>query len=166
MSLNKRLISNQLKRLETLYNLSAVNSDIEHQNFYSKLAILECAGWVEDCMDLIAQKHVTRGHVRNRATQDHIKYIVDHTYGFEYERHFKRMLCQIIGVVKFYKIEKSIDSIILSTFTGALDSLKVLRDGHAHTYILRASQPFYDPSWTLGVFANLYPGLKEFYNKI
>lgn len=166
MSLKKPVIQKQLNRLEYLYSSASNSSDIEHQKYYSKLALLECAGWVEESMDVIARKSMTRRRVRNRTVIDYMEDIIKHNYGFGYEKNFKSVLCRLIGAVEFNKVEKSVDPIILSNLIGALETLKAMRDVHAHTYILNTSAQFYSPSWVLSAFKNLYNGLVEFHNKI
>ncbi len=166
MALRKLVILRQLSRLENLYSTASIRLDIEHQRYYSKLALLECAGWIEESMDLIVRRCVSIRRVRSRPVIDYIENLIEYNYGFDYKKNFKKILCQTIGVVEFNKIERSIDSITLSNFIGALTTLKTIRDTHAHTYILNTPAPFHSPSWVRSTFTNLYNGLVEFYNKV
>ena len=131
--------------------------------FYSKLAILELCGWIEESMDDIvlgcARRHLTE--------QDNItfveKQIVRRTHGFDYDMHFRQMLIQLLGVINVEKIEKIVDQGKLMKLRAALDGLKKVRDPEAHKHIKGVTRHIDAPSLTRAQFPALYDGLREFH---
>ena len=103
--ITKSYIKGNLERIERLYEKS---SDIQDGLFYSKLAILELCGWIEISMDDIilrlAKKHLKQS--KNIAFVE--KDVIRRTYGFDYSRHFRKMLINIIGITGVEKIEKKL----------------------------------------------------------
>jgi hypothetical protein len=88
--------------------------------FFSKLAILELCGWIEESMDDV----VTRCSARRLKLQANIehceKQIVKRTYGFDYQEHFRSMLIRLLGLINVEKIESRVDQQKLQRMTAAL----------------------------------------------
>lgn len=130
--------------------------------FYSKLAVLELCGWIEESMDDV----VLRCARRNLKNQVNFKYvrndIVKRTSGFDYEYHFRRMLIQLLGIINVERIEKNVDQRKRLELTATLGVLKTVRDAEAHTHIKGVTRQINAPSVTLGQFTSLYDGLVEF----
>ncbi len=130
--------------------------------FYSKLAVLELCGWIEESMDDVVLR-CARRHLRNQANFTYVQNeIVKRTYGFDYEQHFRRMLIQLLGVVNVERIEKSVDQSKRLKLAATLDALKKVRDAEAHTHIKGVTRQINAPSVTLSQFTALYDGLIEF----
>ncbi|WP_428683653.1 hypothetical protein [Sphingopyxis sp.] len=156
--ISKTYILANLRRLDAAYSQSTHQ---KHAFYFSKLAILELCGWIEMSMDDIVMCHCRR-NVREQKYRDYVqRQIVDRTYGFDYERHFKSMLIRLVGVIAFEKIERNISVPVQTRFIAELGNLKSLRDGLAHTYAKHV--PMIDaPSTTTGRFTSLYAGLKAY----
>lgn len=88
--------------------------------------------------------------------------IIKSTFGFDYERHFKNMLMQVIGLINFERIEKKVDPITRTKFKSTLSSLKSIRDSEAHTHIKGVTRRINSPSITEKQFNDVYEGLREF----
>jgi hypothetical protein len=160
---SKTSILENLRRLDTLYHQNSAS--VKKSLFFSKLAILELCGWTEESMDDIIACCANR-KLKERNNQDQIKKRIENTYGFVYEKHFRRMLVELIGLINTERLEGKIDSIKFQNFKSTLGSLKGTRDIEAHTHIKGATRSIAAPSKTIGNFRNIYDGLKEFETKL
>ena len=88
--------------------------------------------------------------------------IVKHTYGFDYEKHFKKMLIQTIGLINVQKLEKQVDKTKQARLKSTLSTLKRMRDAEAHTHIKGVTRQINSPSVTLSQFPAIYEGLIEY----
>lgn len=130
--------------------------------FFSKLAILELCGWIEESMDDV----VTRCSARRLKLQANIehceKQIVKRTYGFDYQEHFRSMLIRLLGLINVEKIESRVDQQKLQRMTAALTTLKLQRNAEAHTHLKGTTRTINAPSVTITQFQPVYDGLREF----
>ena len=78
----KARIFKGLKTLDALYKRS---SHPLHALYYSKIAILELCGWIEESMDDIIKKCAKRKLNRTDNLQYIRKDVVKRTFGFEYD---------------------------------------------------------------------------------
>lgn len=153
-----------LRNLSQLDNAYRDAKSQKHALYFSKLAILELCGWIETSMDDIVLAHCKR----NVKLSVNSKYISDdvvkRTYGFDYQRHFRKMLISLIGIVACEKVEAQFSSQVHVTFTAQLNSLKLIRDRLAHTYLKGSAiaVSIDAPSVTKARFNDIYVGLKEF----
>jgi len=156
-------IEASLKSLNRTYQAS---SSAKHSLFYSKLAILELCGWIEESMDDIILR-CARRHLKNATNITFVEsQIVNRTYGFDYHKHFRRMLIQLLGVINVERIEKKVDQTKRAQLESTLAALKTVRDAEAHTHIRGATRNINAPSVTLSQFTTLYEGLHEFDTKL
>jgi hypothetical protein len=129
--------------------------------FYSKLAILELCGWIEGSMDDIvltcANRHLKHPSNLRRVERE----IVGKTYGFEYEKHFRNMLFQLVGTINVEKIERKFDPAKFQVLKSQLGVLKSIRDEEAHTHLKGVTKRLDAPSVTKGRFFLIYDGLKD-----
>lgn len=157
--ISRSYILDTLKSLDRRYNRA---TSLKESLFYSKLAILELCGWIEESMDDV----VLRCAYRHLTDKEYIKYfkeqIVDKTYGFDYHQNFRKMLIQLLGIINVEKIEKRVDASKQLRFTATLDGLKKVRNSEAHTHIKGVTRSINAPSITLSQFPALYNGLLEF----
>lgn len=148
-----------LNSLERSYNNAA---NLRSTHFYSKLALLELCGWIEESMDDIVLR-CARRHLKDRKN---IKFVADQTikrtYGFEYEKHFRKMLIHLFGIINTEKLERKVDQRKWQLFKAALNNLKTKRNTEAHTHIKGAMRHIDAPSITIAQFPALYDGLIEF----
>ena len=155
----KSYIKSNLKQLDRLYGSAGTQ---KKELYYSKLAMLELCGWLEESMDDVVQKCANRvlREVRNRNYV--AEKIVKPTYGFEYEKHFRKMLISVVGLLTIEKVEAKVDPVVYARFTSALGNLKVARNKEAHTHIKGVMRTIDAPSVTLRNFQYAYDGLKAF----
>jgi hypothetical protein len=153
--ITKTYISESLRQLDAGHR-KAKNQ--RHAYYFAKLAILEICGWVEMSMDDIILRHCAR-HLNDESNNKFIeKQVVNRTYGFDYDRHFRAMLIRLVGMVATEKIEMGISAATDAHFKAELTSLKAVRDQLAHTYVKRVGV-IDAPSRTRARFQPLYQGL-------
>lgn len=152
-------IESNLNQLDRLYNVAGTQ---KKELYYSKLAMLELCGWLEESMDDVVQKCANRTLKEQRNKNYVEKNIIKPTYGFEYDKHFKKMLMSVVGIVNVEKIESKVDPVIHARFISALGNLKVARNKEAHTHIKGVMRTIDAPSVTLSNFRYVYDGLKAF----
>ncbi|MBW9063833.1 hypothetical protein JNB71_10920 [Rhizobium herbae] len=156
----KKHIEENLTHLDQAYRREP---DVKKATYFSKLAILELCGWIELSMDGIILGHCARKvrlPANTRLIEDHVK----RTYGFDYERHFRKMLINLVGVVACENVEASVNAAAKARLEAQLRTLKTVRDGLAHTY-LQGPAPIVAldaPSATKARLGDIYYGLKEF----
>jgi len=159
--LSETAITTALGKIEDYYNRS---TDTMLTQYYSKLALIELCGWVEQSMDEIIRLIETKTTNPENVTYVE-KDIIDKNYGFSY-RHFRRMLVQSIGIINVEKMENTIDTRILVEFKSTLGNLYALRIENAHTYIKGITHRLAAPSTIKNHLNTIYMGLKEFEKRL
>ncbi len=157
-----------ITRSYILANLKALDrkyikaSSQKESLFYSKLALFELCGWIEESMDEIIISYASR-HLTDTNNLAFVKgQIIKRTHGFDYENNFRQMLIKLLGIIKVERLEKYVDQGKLVQFRTTLDGLKMARDPEAHTHIKGVTRRINAPSITLAQFPALYDGLLEF----
>ena len=161
MVTKKRDIVKNIDDLDQLYNESWRSN--RRQFFYAKLAVLEVCGWIEETMDDIVRDCSSRKITIPR-NQNEINTLVKRNYGFEYEKHFRKMLMTVVGLSKIEQIEDYLNtSGQLSILQSKLEALKVFRNNFAHTTTRTGMIPNYNaPSVTKRDFLDIYNALREY----
>lgn len=156
--ITKSYILINLESLEKLYNKS---TGAKQGLFFSKLAILELCGWIEESMDDIILRSSIR-KLNNANNRNFIKNsVIKRTFGFEYNSHFRNMLIDLIGIINVEKLENKLDSVKFQLMTSTLDTLKIIRNTEAHTHIKGITKRLDAPSVTRSRFLPIFEGLKD-----
>jgi hypothetical protein len=149
-------------------NLEAINRGYQKARsqrdslFFSKLAILELCGWIEESMDDIVLRCAMR-HLKVPGNRNYCKTeFVQRTYGFQYHKNFRFMLVRLLGLVNVEYIEARVNQGKHDAMTAALASLTTQRNVEAHTHVKGTTRHINAPSVTLAQFQPLYDGLMEF----
>ena len=154
----KSFILSNLRALNRSYRRAASPKEAQ---FFSKLAILELCGWIEESMDDVilrcARKHLSEAANRNYCEKE----VVKRTYGFDYHHNFRFMLIRLLGLIAVEKIEQRIDVTVHGNMTAALSTLKQQRDSEAHTHLKGVTRTINAPSLTITQFQPVYEGLIE-----
>jgi len=161
--ISKSYILANLKSINAGYNRAATQKEAL---FFSKLAVIELCGWIEESMDDIVLRSAKRSIKLNANYKFAQNKIVRPNYGFDYDRHFRKMLMSLVGLICVESIERSVDSAKLSRLQSTLGALKGIRDSEAHTHLKGITRRVNSPSWTLAQFHDVYNGLKEFESAI
>ncbi len=154
----KRSISCNLSQINRLFNTS---KNQKMTLYYSKLAILELCGWIEESMDEIVLNHANH-HLKNTPNRTWVKdKVVNRTSGFEYDRYFRQMLISILGIIKVEKLEGKLDSVKFTLLKSSLVTLTKCRNDEAHTHIKGVTKTIDAPSVTQTRFTAVFEGLKN-----
>lgn len=155
---NKSSIFSNLELIEKLYNTSSSTEAL----LYSKLAIIELCGWIEESMDDIVKEYanIKLNNIDNINFLD--DEIIGKNYGFEYDKHFRKMLMQVIGIVGLETLEKNVNKNKLQRMKSSLGTLKGPRNTESHTYIKGTTRTIDAPSVTKRKLMDVYEGLKNF----
>lgn len=155
----RTFMEGNLRSLDRLFREAASR---KHALFYSKLAILELCGWIEESMDDVVLRCATRS-VRSAANRDYVQnQIVKRTYGFDYERHFRAMLIRLLGLVVVERIEGIVDPGKAARLKATLTTLTTVRNTEAHTHVKGVTKVINAPSVTMTHFLAAYEGLSEY----
>ena len=154
---DKTQIENNLTQINALFQKHIGDNEAP---YYSKLAIIEACGWIEESMDDII-RGCAKKHLKETKNLNYVEKLVKHTYGFHYEDNFRDMLIQIIGIIKLEILEQIIDRYKFTQMTSSLGALKQRRDDLAHTYIKGTTPTIDAPSWTEKRFQYVYEGLRD-----
>ena len=155
---NKSRIVRNLEDLDKRYNGQSRNP--RDPLYFSRLALMELCGGIEITMDSIIED-CARKHLSNSKNMDYLKTtIIQRTYAFDYLS-FRRMLMQVVGLIKVEELEGMLDSTKFTQMKSSLGSLKKQRDKEAHTYISGITPSLFAPSAINNHFQIVYDGLKD-----
>ncbi len=161
--IGKTSILQNLNSLEHLYNNT---TSTKKTLFYSKLAILELCGWIEESMDDLVRRCANR-KLRIRDNRSLVENeIIKRIHGFDYHNHFRKMIMQVIGLISLEKIEKRVNPHKLNSLQASLNALTTRRNNEAHTHLKGTARTLDAPSLTKSRFILIYDGLKDFENKL
>ncbi|TET39693.1 MAG: hypothetical protein E3J65_03285 [Dehalococcoidia bacterium] len=153
----KTQIQNNLNQIEKLHQKYMRG---RRGLYFSKLAIIEACGWIEESMDDIIRGCANK-HLKEPKNLRSVENLIKRTYGFHYEDNFRDMLLHIIGIIKLEILEQIFDQHKFTQMTSSLGVLKQRRDELAHTYIKGTTPTIDAPSLTKNRFQNVYEGLKD-----
>lgn len=160
---DKTQIENNLTQINALFQKHIGDNEAP---YYSKLAILEACGWIEESMDDIAMS-CAKHHLANSENLSFVeKTIISRTTSFEYDRHFRHMLMRVLGIINLERLEDSLDQHKFTPMKSSLGYLKQRRDEQAHTYIKGTTPTIDAPSLTEKRFQDVYEGLKDIEHRI
>jgi hypothetical protein len=147
------MVEATLRQLDTWYR--EPSDGAQRPKLLSKLALLELCGWLEGEFDHL----ILRAQAGRLGDEDWVrKKILERTNGFDYEDHFRPMLCRLVGEVFARKVEAQMEAQHpgdLLRLKGLLGDLWKKRCAFAHADVAAnvASQQTFDaPSWTSNQF--------------
>lgn len=160
----KSYIEQTLIELDRLYNQSTSQ---KKAIYYSKLALLELCGWIEESLDNIILMHANR-KLKDKANKDYCeKNIIRPNYGFDYKKNIRPMLMQLIGLIALESLEKELEKTgKISLLKSYLGTLIASRNEAAHTHLKGITRTYNAPSRILGDFQRIYVVLKHFESEL
>jgi hypothetical protein len=160
----KSHITTTLNELDKLYN----NASSQKKTIYfSKLAVIELCGWIEETLDMILIKHGNRNLKKNENKKYCKKQIVKRNYGFQYDENIRIMLIKLIGLIQVEKLEHELEKTAqITSLKSTLTGLKQERNEAAHTYLKGITRRFNAPSRTIGDFNNIKVILENIDNEL
>jgi hypothetical protein len=131
--------SELLISLGTLDQLYTATNDTRQLKMYSKHALLELCGWIEEAQDYIVLECAKK--VANAELSKLIKSKVKKNYGFHYHDNFVATLGIVVGLQKYEKIRDKLDAtgVYFNNLVSTINSLKDQRNSHAHTHFQLAN---------------------------
>lgn len=127
------------------------SSDADKPLLLSKLAVLELCGWLEERIDEFIREVDEKSLKDSKWTEDNI---ISINYGFNYDKHLRRMLCQVLGEFKVRQLEIKFEDQYpneINDIKSDLASLWRLRCNLAHADLgahKTAQTSINAPSWT------------------
>lgn len=163
----KKYIEAILDDMERKYNAALSSSNPLEPTYYSKLAVLEYCGWIEETFDLIVRRSV-KGKLKTAPFKQMLEFsVIGNTHAFQYKDHFRPMLRNAIGISKMEQIEQYLDRTNqLDTLISELQAVKRDRDDAAHTWIIGATKTYPAPSQIKGRLKKVYPIMRSIYSEI
>lgn len=157
-------IENTLKRLDAEYN--AQMSDPQMPILFSKLAVIELCGWIEESFDDLLFEYINT-HIIDHNCQRIIKKIIDDNYGFQYERHVFKIFSAVIGVNNWENIIDKLSPSDFGNFQTILNSYSTGRNRAAHTHTpIGTTRSFDAPSLVLSNFHKIKNAVSVIENEI
>lgn len=163
----KKKILRTLNGLEQRYIESLKTPTSEDSVYFSKLAILEYCGWIEESFDDIVRRSV-KGKIKTPKFQQILKKkVIGKNNGFQYDDNFLPMLSRAIGLRGMEIIEIYLKrSGQLELFISELNSIKEHRNNAAHTCISGATPSYPAPSIIKANFKKIFPIMTGIYKEV
>lgn len=156
------IIKNKLNRLDTEYNNSMSDPDLPI--FYSKLAVLEFSGWLEDSIDYMLYSYIDN-HIVDIKVREEIRNIVKNNYGFHYYANLFKLFSSVLGVNNWENIEDALKPQKFQDFVNTVNTYSGMRNKAAHSSVV-VTNTFCSPSRTIDAFNKLKPALMIIEDKI
>jgi len=161
--IKKSHIEKTLKELDDLYN------DPESKNitgYFSKLAIIEFCGWIEDSIDYLALQYA-KNNLKDKKKIKYYENRIKKIHSFDYNENIRPLLIMLVGLRRFEtmenKLNKNGDIEKLIAFLGNLIE-KRNKAAHKHTNNVIIS--FDAPSKILSDWKDVYEILKKMEKEI
>lgn len=141
--------------IEAKYNDSSTST--HEKILYSKLAVLEFCGWIEESFDQILKDYsLTNISSINQRYVDTT--IIRKNSGFEYDKYTRPMFCRVLGIKNLVDMEYILDDNrgVLSVLISILLNYTSKRNDAAHKSTpIGTTLSYHAPSTVLGDFNNL-----------
>lgn len=123
---------------------------------YSKIAVIELCGWIEDGLKNLAKLSIEKLKVR-RVRKD-VNNFIEGINGFKYDSHFSKIMMLAFGAHGFEFIESRVGDADIARLRSVLGNLKNWRDDSAHSHIITIPC---DPSHIIKEMDIIFPILKK-----
>lgn len=150
------MVAVTLQELDVWFKEPATSND--RTKLLSKLAILELCGWLEVEFDRLIRL-VEVGRLNDAHWVE--KSVIEMTNGFSYNKHWRPMLCKVVGEVFARRVEVAMEAAHpteLEQLKSMLGQLWKERCSFAHADMntnVAAQQTFNAPSWTISQHTKL-----------
>lgn len=155
-------IENKLRRLDAEYNNNMQDPDLPV--FYSKLAVLEFSGWLEDSIDDILFRYID-SHILDTKVRDEIRKSVRKNYGFHYYNNLFKLFTSVLGVNNWENIEDALKPQKFHDLIDVANTYSGIRNQAAHSSIV-VMHTFYSPSSTIAAYNRVKPAIMAIDNEI
>lgn len=152
-------IENRLRTLNRLYDQSMMSEDLDLPILYSKIAIIELGGWVEEVRDYFAEKLLNKLFMNLEF--DTPSNIIGRVSGFDYP-YFKDQVFQVlVGMHGVAEIESRLDIDTHVNLKSNLGTLWAKRNCCAHRSLDGTMEKIQAPSTTIKQFNHIKKGLDD-----
>lgn len=155
-------IEAKLHRLDTEYNNSILDPDLPI--FYSKLAVIEFSGWMEDSVDSIVYDYIDN-HIVDPIVKQNIKKNVNANFGFNYYSNLFKVFTSVLGVDTWENIEDKLKPQNLANLVNITSTFTGIRNKAAHSSIV-VTTTFSSPSTTIAAYNKVKPAIMIIENEI
>ena len=150
-------ILSTLNRLEQEYTSC---SDNQMPVLYSKLAVLELCGWIEQSVDTILYEYVDN-NILDPDCKKKIKSIIKKNNGFNYDRNLFPLFCSVLGINNFENIIDTIPQVHFQNFKTITENYTDERNKAAHTDTpLGTARKYNAPSQVINDFNLIKPAIQ------
>ena len=162
--ISKKLLERDLLRLEELHAAAMLDPDPRVPLYYSKLAVLELCGWIEESIDAVAHRAI-KNRIKSSSLQKKATEIIKRTYGFDYENNILPMLTRLVGIPNFQQLEDLLNADgSYAILTSELSSIKTQRDKAAHVSLGTLAVAIDAPTVVMVRLSKLFPILRRMYS--
>ena len=154
--IDKTDILQTIKRLDQEYNNHIEDPDLPI--FYSKLAVLEFSGWIEQSFDTIMYEYLDL-HIVNEDSKNIFKSFIKGNYGFRYETNIYKTFSIVLGANNWENILDSIPFSDIQNFKDILHQYCRIRNSAAHTSIKGSTATYIAPSQVIVDFNRFLPAI-------
>ena len=149
-------IQSTLTLLDTEYGRA---SSVDLMALYSKLAVLEFAGWIEESFDTLCNDYIANC-ITEADNQRRINAIIKHVYGFTYDTNVYPMMCSVLGINNWENILDAFPAADFNNMTAVLGSYTSIRNQAAHkNSIPGVATTFNAPSVTIADYNRMKPAM-------
>ena len=163
----KKHIFLTLRSLDKRYNSALTSATPEDAIFYSKLAILEYCGWIEEAFDTVIRRSMKK-KLKTLAFKQILEGgVIGTTYGFRYKKHLRNMLCRSLGLQRAEAIEQSLkDNGEFEVLESELETFTGHRNNAAHTSVAGTTQTYPAPSVVIASLQKVHPIARRLYKEV
>lgn len=122
-------IRSTLYKLNVLYNEASTESNFQI-DIYCKLAALELCGWIEETNDELVIGYMER-YLSEKEVKDFKSKYIQKVHGFNYQKHLRPLLINLLGVILVSKMEMDL-KFEIDYLEDLLDELYIYRCKLAH----------------------------------
>lgn len=142
-----------LSTLETQFSSAVTLSDPTLSILYSKLAVLELSGWIEESIDLILFNYLDNKLISADCINK-TKKIIENNYGFKYESNLYHIFLCALGSNNWENIIDTIGDAHMNLLSTKCGEYTLQRNDAAHKYQL-VTRSFYAPSRVISDYHQL-----------
>ncbi len=152
-----------LNELNAQYSRTLGSADVTLPVAYSKLALLEMSGWIEESVDTILYNYIDN-KILDVDCRDRVRGIIEHNYSFDYKHLYHIFICAL-GVNNWENIIDAISQARISVLATKCNEYKRKRNDAAHTYQL-VTATYSAPSQVITDFHTIQPILFDIEQEI
>lgn len=161
--IKKSYIEKTLNDLDDLYDDPKSKSNPE---YFSKLAIIELCGWIEDSVDDLALQYA-KNNLKDKKKIEYYENRIKKIHSFDYNENIRPLLIMLVGLRRFETIENKLNkNYDIDKLKSSLGSLIEKRNKAAHTHTNKVIRSFDAPSKILSDLKVVYDILKKMEKEI